>query len=118
MSRFGPLPDPAELLDHDEAADAFAAILDDPALDAEVIAVADRAYRSVGLDGFRLEVSSLGDSTCRPGYRAKLQEFLFALDLDEETRRRRVARGLPPEPTPEELMAKQAALDNQDDGEN
>ena len=36
---------------------------------------------------------------------------------DDETRRRRVARGLPPEPTPEELMAKQAALDNQDDGE-
>ena len=36
---------------------------------------------------------------------------------DDETRRRRVARGLPPEPTPEELMAKQAALDNQDDAE-
>ena len=36
---------------------------------------------------------------------------------DDETRRRRVARGLPPEPTAEELMAKQAALDNQDDGE-
>ncbi|MCS3779964.1 histidine--tRNA ligase [Tsukamurella ocularis] len=62
--------------------------VDDPALDAEVIAVADRAYRSVGLDGFRLEVSSLGDATCRPQYREKLQEFLFALDLDEETRRR------------------------------
>ena len=36
---------------------------------------------------------------------------------DDETRRRRVARGLPPEPTPEELMAKQAALESQDDGE-
>lgn len=36
---------------------------------------------------------------------------------DAETRRRRVARGLPPEPTPEELMAKQAALQNQDDAE-
>ena len=33
MSRFGPLPDPAELLDHDEAAAAFAAILDSTASD-------------------------------------------------------------------------------------
>ncbi len=37
---------------------------------------------------------------------------------DDETRRRRVARGLPPEPTAEELLAKQAALDNNDDGED
>jgi len=37
---------------------------------------------------------------------------------EDETRRRRVARGLPPEPTPEELLAKQAALDNNDDGED
>ena len=64
------------------------ALDDDPALDAEVIAVADEAFRSLGLTGFRLELTSLGDETCRPQYRAKLQEFLFALDLDEETRRR------------------------------
>jgi small subunit ribosomal protein S6 len=30
----------------------------------------------------------------------------------EETRRRRVARGLPPEPTPEELLAKEAQAEN------
>ena len=60
--------------------------VDDPALDAEVIAVADAGFRSLGLDGFRLEVTSLGDNTCRPQYRELLQEFLFQLDLDDETR--------------------------------
>jgi histidyl-tRNA synthetase len=62
--------------------------VDDPALDAEVIAIADAGFRSLGLDGFRLELTSLGDDTCRPQYRELLQEFLFGLDLDEETRRR------------------------------
>ncbi|QMV85417.1 histidine--tRNA ligase [Corynebacterium hindlerae] len=62
--------------------------IDDPALDAEVIALADRCFRSIGLSGFRLELTSLGDDTCRPAYREKLQEFLFKLPLDEETRRR------------------------------
>ena len=62
--------------------------VDDPALDAEVIAVADAGFRSLGLDGFRLEITSLGDDSCRPQYRELLQEFLFGLDLDDETRRR------------------------------
>jgi histidyl-tRNA synthetase len=62
--------------------------VDDPALDAEVIAIADAGFRSLGLDGFRLELTSLGDDTCRPQYRELLQEFLFSLDLDEDTRRR------------------------------
>ncbi len=62
--------------------------VDDPALDAEVIAIADAGFRSLGLDGFRLELTSLGDDTCRPRYRELLQEFLFGLPLDEETRRR------------------------------
>jgi len=62
--------------------------VDDPALDAEVIAVADAGFRSLGLDGFRLEITSLGDDSCRPQYRELLQDFLFGLDLDEETRSR------------------------------
>jgi histidyl-tRNA synthetase len=62
--------------------------VDDPALDAEVIAVADAGFRSLGLDDFRLEITSLGDDTCRPQYRELLQEFLFKLDLDEDTRKR------------------------------
>ncbi|MBI3213748.1 MAG: histidine--tRNA ligase [Mycobacterium sp.] len=60
--------------------------IDDPALDAEVIAVADAGFRSLGLDGFRLEITSLGDDTCRPAYRELLQDFLRGLDLDEATR--------------------------------
>lgn len=36
MSRFGPLPDPAALLDHDEAAAAFTAILDGAASDDDI----------------------------------------------------------------------------------
>ena len=62
--------------------------VDDPALDAEVIALADRSFRALGLSGFRLELTSLGDRNCRPAYREKLQEFLFKLDLDDETRHR------------------------------
>ena len=62
--------------------------IDDPALDAEVIAIADSGFRALGLDGFRLEITSLGDDTCRPQYRELLQEFLFGLELDEDTRRR------------------------------
>lgn len=62
--------------------------VDDPALDAEVIALADRSFRALGLSGFRLELTSLGDRNCRPAYRENLQEFLFKLDLDEETRHR------------------------------
>lgn len=62
--------------------------MDDPLLDAEVIALADRSYRATGLTGFRLELTSLGDKHCRPAYREKLQQFLFDLPLDEETRRR------------------------------
>ena len=62
--------------------------VDDPALDAEVIAIADEAYRRLGLTGYRLEITSLGDNSDRPQYRALLQEFLAGLDLDDETRRR------------------------------
>lgn len=62
--------------------------VDDPALDAEVIALADRSIRATGLSDFRLELTSLGDNTCRPAYREALQAFLFKLPLDEETRAR------------------------------
>ncbi|MGC4963690.1 histidine--tRNA ligase [Gordonia sp. DT101] len=62
--------------------------VDDPALDAEVIAVADEGYRRLGLSGFRLEVTSLGDDASRGPYREALQQFLFGLDLDEATRKR------------------------------
>ncbi|RJO68375.1 histidine--tRNA ligase [Nocardia panacis] len=62
--------------------------VDDPALDAEVISIADQGFRGLGLTGFRLELTSLGDETCRPQYRELLQEYLFKLPLDEQTKRR------------------------------
>jgi histidyl-tRNA synthetase len=62
--------------------------VDDPALDAEVVGLADRCFRALGLTGYRLELTSLGDDNCRPAYRKTLQDFLFALPLDEETRQR------------------------------
>ncbi|WP_405678892.1 histidine--tRNA ligase [Streptomyces sp. NBC_01511] len=61
---------------------------EDPALDAELIILADQAYRSLGLRGFRILLNSLGDKECRPAYREALQGFLRDLDLDDETRRR------------------------------
>ncbi|MGY0022602.1 histidine--tRNA ligase [Streptomyces sp. cg35] len=61
---------------------------EDPALDAELIILADQAYRSLGLSNFRILLNSLGDKECRPVYRAALQDFLRGLDLDEETLRR------------------------------
>jgi histidyl-tRNA synthetase len=62
--------------------------VDDPALDAEVIAIGDDGFRSLGLTDFSLEITSLGDSTCRPAYREKLIAFLDTLDLDAATRAR------------------------------
>src|SRR6188768_4494226 len=59
--------------------------VDDPALDAEVIAVADEGYRALGLTGYRLELTSLGDADCRPAYGELLRDFLAGLDLDEPT---------------------------------
>jgi histidyl-tRNA synthetase len=61
---------------------------EDPAVDAETIAVAYDAYTSLGLTQFTLLLNSLGDKNCRPVYRAALQDFLRKLDLDEETRQR------------------------------
>jgi histidyl-tRNA synthetase len=61
---------------------------EDPAVDAETIAVAYDAYKSLGLTQFTLLLNTLGDRNCRPVYRAALQDFLRKLDLDEDTRAR------------------------------
>jgi histidyl-tRNA synthetase len=62
--------------------------VEDAAIDAELVILAADAFRNLGLRHVRLLLNSLGDRECRPVYRAQLQEFLRALDLDEETRRR------------------------------
>lgn len=61
---------------------------EDPALDAEVIALADEGYRSLGLTQYTLKLTSLGCAVCRPPYRALLQSFLSGLNLDEATQQR------------------------------
>jgi histidyl-tRNA synthetase len=62
--------------------------VDDPALDAEVIAVADEGFKALGLTGYRLDITSLGDADCRPAYGQLLRDFLAGLPLDEPTRER------------------------------
>ncbi|SNS58948.1 histidine--tRNA ligase [Actinomadura mexicana] len=61
---------------------------EDPQVDAETVAIAWNWYRSLGLTRVRLLLNSLGCKECRPAYRALLQDFLRALDLDEDTRAR------------------------------
>ncbi len=61
---------------------------DDPEIDVEVIAVADRAFRKIGLKNYSLEITSLGDKESRQRYTEKLRVFIATLDLDEESLRR------------------------------
>jgi histidyl-tRNA synthetase len=62
--------------------------LDDPAIDAEIIALADNAFKSIGLTRYRLEITSLGDQASRAAHRNELVKFLAAVDLDEATKAR------------------------------
>ena len=60
--------------------------LDDPALDAEVIAIADQGFKNLGLKNYRLEITSLGDAQSRAAHRVDLMKFIEKLELDEATR--------------------------------
>ena len=59
--------------------------LDDPAIDAEVIAIADAGFKSIGLKQYRLEITSLGDTQSRAAHRVELLKYISTLDLDEAT---------------------------------
>jgi len=59
--------------------------LDDPAIDAEVIAIADAGFKALGLKKYRLELTSLGDAQSRVAHRVDLLKFIATLDLDEAT---------------------------------
>lgn len=59
--------------------------LDDPAIDAEVIAIADAGFKAIGLTKYRLELTSLGDAQSRAAHRVDLLKFIATLDLDEAT---------------------------------
>jgi histidyl-tRNA synthetase len=54
----------------------------DPDLDVEVIALADRFFRSLGLTDFELRINSMGDNACRPAYLERLRAYLEAHDED------------------------------------
>lgn len=57
----------------------------DPEIDVEVIAVADSAFKSLGLRQYKLNITSLGDSSSRAAHRAELVKFISTLKLDDET---------------------------------
>ena len=57
----------------------------DPRIDVEVIAVAVRAFRQLGLKNYRLEITSLGDALTRENYLTDLRVFISTIALDEET---------------------------------
>ena len=59
--------------------------LDDPAIDAEVIAIADAGFKALGLKQYRLELTSLGDAQSRAAHKVDLMKFIATLDLDEAT---------------------------------
>jgi histidyl-tRNA synthetase len=59
--------------------------LDDPAIDAEVIAIADQGFKAIGLSNYRLEITSLGDAQSRAAHRVDLLNFIAKIDLDEAT---------------------------------
>ena len=59
--------------------------VNDPEIDFEVIAVADRAFKKLGLKSYRLEITSLGDAKSRASHRKDLVAYISNLKLDEAT---------------------------------
>jgi histidyl-tRNA synthetase len=59
--------------------------LDDAAIDAEVIAIADAGFKAIGLSKYRLEITSLGDAVSRAAHRVDLVKFIAGMKLDEAT---------------------------------
>ncbi len=62
--------------------------LNDPLIDAEVIWLADQAFKNIGLKNYRLEITSLGDAESRAAHRKELLKFYETLNLDEATAER------------------------------
>jgi histidyl-tRNA synthetase len=60
----------------------------DPEIDVEVIAVADSAFKALGLKKYTLNITSLGDSISRDAHRKDLVKFIAGLKLDEATQTR------------------------------
>jgi histidyl-tRNA synthetase len=64
--------------------------LEGPDIDQEVLFLTHRIWRTLGLDGLRLEINSLGEGEERAAYRAALVSYLRTRshDLDEDSLRR------------------------------
>ncbi len=50
--------------------------VEDPKIDAQVLAMLDRYFREIGIDAVSLQINSLGCPECRPAYRQQLIEYL------------------------------------------
>ena len=57
----------------------------DPTIDVEVIAVADSAFKALGLKQYKLNITSLGDTKSRDSHRTDLVKFISTLKLDDAT---------------------------------
>ena len=88
--------------------------IEDPALDAEVIAIADRGFKNLGLKNYRLEITSLGDAQSRAAHRVDLVKYISGLSLDEATKERAAINPLrlfdDKRPEMQEAMAKAPIL--------
>ena len=60
----------------------------DPEIDVEVIAVADSAFKALGLKKYTLNITSLGDAVSRDAHRKDLVKYIAGLKLDEATQTR------------------------------
>jgi histidyl-tRNA synthetase len=63
----------------------------DPAVDAEVIQLYDELLARLGVTKYELQLNSIGDEQCRPGYLERLAAWLDEHDdvLDDEARQKR-----------------------------
>jgi histidyl-tRNA synthetase len=68
----------------------------DPAVDAELIQLYAALLEVLGVSEYRLEVNSIGDRNCRPGYVERLVAWLEANDdlLDDEARQKKLTTPL------------------------
>ncbi|MGL5448840.1 MAG: histidine--tRNA ligase [Lactococcus cremoris] len=64
--------------------------LKNPAVDVEIIAMADTLFRQLGISGVKLSLNTLGDMESRKAYRQALIDYLtpFENQLSEDSRRR------------------------------
>ena len=61
-----------------------------PEIDAEVIALAISVFESLGLEGLKLNLNSIGSAECRENYRTALKDYLkpYFNDLTETSQKR------------------------------